>query len=84
MDLNNTVIPAINAEDGPKIVAFYKKHGYDTYDLIGRSCKNRGNTYYYYGVNNNDFYTYNIHYVEAYDLKILDISIIDETIDIWI
>lgn len=84
MDLNNTVIPSINAEDGPKIVAFYKKHGYNTYDFIGKSYKKNYNTFYYYGVDNNDFDSYDEHSVKKHKLKVLDISIINETIDIWI
>ena len=84
MDLNNTIIPAINAQDGPKIVAFYKKHGYDTRDLEGLFYKNNGNTYYYYGLFDNYFSNHDKYQVDKRNLRVLDISIIDETIDIWI
>jgi hypothetical protein len=84
MDLNNTAIPSINKEDGPKIIAFYKKHGYDTRDLKGTNCKNNNNSLYYYGVNNNSFNNFNDSKIKEYNFRILDISIINGDLDIWI
>jgi hypothetical protein len=82
MDLNNTVIPAINKEDGPRIIAFYKKHGYKT-SLKGADYK-YNSSFYYYGVNNNKFSRFCNSILEGYGLKVLDILIINGELDIWI
>jgi hypothetical protein len=83
IDLNNTVIPSINKEDGPKIIAFYKKHGYNI-SFMGTHYKNNNDSYYYYGVFGGCFDSFSNSDLKKFNLKVLDISIINGELEIWI
>lgn len=50
--LLNTCIKSVKKTDGPKIIEFYKEHGFDTHCLEGSNYQNDGNIYIYYGVDN--------------------------------
>ena len=67
MNLNNTAIKVLNKEHGAKVVAFYKKNGYNTEPYYGI------NIGYYYGVYNNEFAWYNKSDIERLPLKVIDL-----------
>jgi hypothetical protein len=50
--LLNTCIKSVKKEDGPKIVKFYKEHGFNTHTLKGTNCTENGDYPTYYGVDN--------------------------------
>ena len=67
MNLNNTVIKVLNKEHGAKVVAFYKKNGYDTKWFYG------SNIGYHYGVYNNNFSWYTNSDMGRFDFKVIEL-----------
>ena len=67
MDLNNTVIKVLNKEHGAKVIAFYKKNGYDTKWFSG------SNIGYHYGVLNNNFSWYVNSDIKRYIPKVIEL-----------
>ena len=54
--LLNTYIKSVKKEDGPKIVEFYKEHGFNTHALKGGDNEENGDYCIYYGVNNKGYF----------------------------
>ena len=67
MDLNNTVIKVLNREHGEKVIAFYKKNGYNTSVFHGH------NIGFHYGVLNNNFSWYTNTDMERLPLKVIEL-----------
>jgi hypothetical protein len=54
--LLNTYIKSVKKEDGPKIVEFYRKHGFNTHILKGTDFEKNGDYCIYYGVDNKGYF----------------------------
>lgn len=83
MNLNNTVIEALNAKHGRKIVEWFKSQGIDTsyvddyHSFHSVSC---GDKYRYYGVIEGSFENWSLYRVQHSNAKIITLPEGTETV----
>ena len=71
--MNNVVIKAVNKEDGPKIIEYFKSKGVDTGEFEGNCYEENLNTCIYYGVIGGSFQNHSLRQVEEHNATIIEL-----------